>query len=57
MEQYFNAIFENVRHEQSLISLLSLGEPYILRQSKFIDHEVSIIKDSALQKVFRPTQS
>ena len=30
MEQYFNTIFEDVRHERSLILLLSLVEPDIL---------------------------
>ena len=39
MEAYFNTIFEDVRHERSLILLLSLVEPGILRQSKFLDHE------------------
>ena len=38
MEQYFDNIFENVRHERSLLLLLSIVEPDILRQSKFSDH-------------------
>ena len=33
MEQYFNTIFEDVRHERSLILLLSLTAPDILKQS------------------------
>ena len=53
MEQYFNTIFEYIRYERGLILLLSLVEPDILRQSKFTDHEVSIIKDIALEKRFR----
>ena len=53
MEQYFNTIFEDVRHERSLILLLSLTEPDILKQSKFNDHEIEIIKDIALEKIFR----
>ena len=53
MEQYFNTIFEDIRYERSLILLLSLIEPDILKQSKFTDHEVSIIKDIALEKIFR----
>ena len=53
MEQYFNTIFEDVRHERSLILILSLVEPNILKQSKFTDNEVNIIKDIALEKIFR----
>ena len=53
MEQYFSNLFDDIRHERSLILLLSLTDPDILRQSKFTDHEVSIIKDIALEKIFR----
>ena len=53
MEQYFSTIFEDIRYERGLILLLSLVEPDILKQSKFTDHEVSIIKDIALEKIFR----
>ena len=53
MEAYFNTIFEGVRHERSLILLLSLTEPNILKQSKFTDHEIEIIKNIALEKIFR----
>ena len=53
MEQYFNTIFEDIRYERSLVLLLSLVEPDILKQSKFTDHEVKIIKDIALEKIFR----
>ena len=53
MEQYFNTIFEDVRHERSLILLLSLVEPDILKQSKFKDHEIEIIKNIALEKLHR----
>ena len=45
MEAYFNTIFEDVRHERSLILLLSLVEPSILKQSKFTGHEIEIIKN------------
>ena len=51
MEQYFNTIFEDIRHERSLILLLSLVEPDILKQSKFLDHEIEIIKNIALEKL------
>ena len=53
MEQYFNTIFEDIRYERCLVLILSLLEPDILKQSKFTDHEVSIIKDIALEKIFR----
>ena len=53
MEAYFNTIFEDVRHERSLILILSLVEPDILRQSKFLDHEIEIIKNIALEKIYR----
>ena len=53
MEQYFNTIFEDIRHERSLILLLSLTEPDILKQSKFNDHEIEIIKNIVLEKIFR----
>ena len=53
MEAYFNTIFEDIRHERSLILLLSLVEPDILRQSKFFDHEIEIIKKIAVEKLHR----
>ena len=53
MDQYFNTIFEDIRHERSLILLLSLVEPDILKQSKFQDHEKEIIKNIALEKLHR----
>ena len=53
MEAYFNTFFENVRHERSLILLLSLVEPDILKQSKFTDHEIEINKNIALEKLHR----
>ena len=53
MEAYFNTIFEDIRHERSLILLLSLIEPNILKQSKFTDHEIEIIKNIALEKLHR----
>ena len=53
MESYFSNLFEDVRHERSLILLLSLLEPDILKQSKFTDHEINIIKDIALDKIHR----
>ena len=46
-------MFEDIRYERSLILLLSLVEPDILKQSKFTDHEITIIKDIALDKMHR----
>ena len=53
MEQYFNTIFEDVRYARGLILKLSLVEPDILKQSKFTDHEIEIIKNITLEKIFR----
>ena len=53
MEQYFAIIFEDVRQERSLISLLSLVEPDILKQSKLTDIEIDIFKNLALENLFR----
>ena len=53
MESYFSNLFEDVRHERSLILLLGLVEPNILKQSKFTDHEIEIIKNLALEKLYR----
>ena len=53
MEAYFSTMFEDVRHERSLILLLSLTDPDILRQSKFTDDEIEITKNLALEKLHR----
>ena len=53
MQAYFKTIFEDVRHERSLILLLSLTDPDILKQSKFTDDEINIIKNLALEKIYR----
>ena len=53
MEFYFINLFEDIRHERSLMLLLSLIEPDILKQSKFTDYEIKIIKDIALDKTHR----
>ena len=53
MEQYFNTIFEDIRQERSLKLLLSLTDPDILKQSKFTDDEINIIKNLALEKLHR----
>ena len=38
MEQNFAVMFEDITHERSLILLLSLTDPNILRQSKFTEY-------------------
>ena len=53
MEQYFSNLFEDVRYQRSLILLLSLVEPDILKQSNIIYDEVSLVKDIALEKINR----
>ena len=53
MEQYFAVMFEDIRHERSLILLLSLTDTDLLRQSKITDHEIEIIKNLALEKLHR----
>ena len=42
-------MFEDVRHERSLILLLSLTDPDFLKQSKFTDDEININKNLALE--------
>ena len=44
MEQGFATMFEDARHKRSLILSLSLTDPDILRQSKFTEYEIDIIK-------------
>ena len=53
MEAYFTTLFDDIRHERSLILLLSLTDPDILRKSKFNDNEIEIIKNLALEKLHR----
>ena len=53
MENYFANLFENIYYERSLMLLLSLREPDILKQSKFTDDEIEIIKSLALEKLYR----
>ena len=53
MEAYFSSLFEDVRHERSIVFLLSLTDPDTLKQSKFTDDEKNIIKNLALEKLHR----
>ena len=58
MEQYFSTMFEDVRHKRSLILLLSITDPDILRQSKFTDDEIDITRTLASSTThFERTQS
>ena len=51
MEQKFSTMFEDVTHERSLLLILSLTDPDVLRQSKFTDDEIEKIKNLALEKL------
>ena len=53
MEQYFSNLFEDIRHERSMILILSLIDSNILKQSKFTDHDIEIIRNLALEKLHR----
>ena len=53
MEQYFSNLFQDVRHERSILILLSLTDPDILKESKFTDDEREIIENLALEKLQR----
>ena len=53
MENYFISLFEDVRHEGSLILLLGLTDEGILKQSGFTINEIKIIKNIALEKIHR----
>ena len=56
MEAYFSNLFEDVRYERGLFLLLSLVEPDILKQSKFTDDEIIIIKNLAPEKLHRHSE-
>ena len=53
MEAYFTTIFGKVRHERSLILIILLKDPDILKQANFTDHEVIFLKSLALEKLHR----
>ena len=57
MEIYFSSLFEDVRHERSLILSLSLTDLDRLKQSKFADDESNKIKNLALEKLHRQRKS
>ena len=51
MENYLIKLFDNIHYERSLILLLSLTDPDILRQTKLTDDEIETIKNLALEKL------
>ena len=53
MEAYSATTFEDVRHDRSITLLLSLTDTVILKQSKFTDDKIKIMKNIALQKLHR----
>ena len=53
MQQYFPTMFEDLKHERSLILLLSLTDPDLVKPSKLTDIELNIIKKLALEKLPR----
>ena len=53
MKAYFSTMFEDVRHERSYIFLPSLTDPDMLKQSKFTDHEINIVKNVAIENLHR----
>ena len=53
MEAYFSNLFEYIRYERSLVLVLNRVEPDISKQTKFTDSQGSIMKDMALEKIFR----
>ena len=52
MEANLTNMFEDDRHERSLILLLSLTDPHTLK-NKFTDDETNIMKSLALEKLHR----
>ena len=51
MRNYFAALFKEVRHEISLMFLLSLTDTDVLKQSKITDHGIKIMDNLALEKL------
>ena len=47
MAAFLSNLFDDVRHEQSLILLLSLTDPNSLKQIRYTDAKINIIKNLA----------
>ena len=52
-EAYLATMLEGVKHEMSLIYLISLTNLGILKQSDFTEDEINMVKSFALEKLFR----
>ena len=53
MENYFAGIFEDVRHGRSLILVISLTDPEILKQVRCRGHEIKTRRNLALAKIHK----
>ena len=53
MGEFFATMFEVVRQEQSLIKVLSLTDPDLMKRSKLTDLEKNIVNNLALEKTHR----
>ena len=53
MEAYFATKYDDIRHERTFSLLLSTTDPDILKQNKFTDYEINIIKILALEELHR----
>ena len=53
METYIARMFGDVRHERSLMLLISLTEERILKQRRYTDHKRVISKNLAVGKLHR----
>ena len=51
MEAFFANLFDDIRLERSLILLLSLKDPDILKQNNFTDHDINFLKSLALENL------
>ena len=51
MEFYFATLFEDIRHELSLISIRSLTDEGIVKQTGFTDHEIYIMEKSCFKTI------
>ena len=49
-------MFEDIQNERSLILLLSIADPDIVKQSGFVEHEILVIGNLASQKAQNETE-
>ena len=50
MEAYFSTKFEDVKRYRSLILILSLTDPDRIKESKFTDDEINVLKNLGSRK-------